>query len=169
MAFSTSGAQNAFRALAPDTAGYSTFDYLTNFITGKVDYSRQRALQDIVNNFNANEAQKARDFEERMSSTAYQRAVKDLKAAGLNPALLYSSSGQASTPAGISASGANASAPRSGQAVAQLLSMVLSQFGGYMLEAVRAGNTAAHARRGYSTIYTDGDGVVRGGMSTRYY
>lgn len=117
----------------------------------------------------AEQAKINRDFEERMSNTAYQRAVADLKAAGLNPALLYSSAGQASTPAGISASGGNASAPHAGQAIAQLLNTVISSFGGFMLEAVRAGNTAAHARRGYSTVYTDSDGVVRGGMSTRYY
>jgi hypothetical protein len=49
----------------------------------------------------AEEAQKARDFSERMSNTSYQRMVQDAQAAGINPALAINAGG-ASTPTGTS-------------------------------------------------------------------
>lgn len=60
--------------------------------------------------FSAGQADIARNWEKMMSDTSYQRAVGDMKSAGLNPMLAYSQGG-ASTPGSPSASGIAASAP----------------------------------------------------------
>lgn len=52
--------------------------------------------------FNAKQAQIDRDWQEKMSNTAYQRAAKDMEAAGLNRILALGN--PASTPSGAQAS-----------------------------------------------------------------
>lgn len=49
--------------------------------------------------YNSAEALKNREWQEHMSNTSYQRAVEDMKKAGLNPILAFSNGG-ASTPGG---------------------------------------------------------------------
>lgn len=78
------------------------------------------------NQWNADEAQKARDWEEYMQSTNYQRVTGDMAAAGLNPAMMYGQGVGVSTPSGASASGSGGN-PVSAGALDSLLNVVFAQ------------------------------------------
>lgn len=58
--------------------------------------------QEQANQDNSAQAAANREFQERMSNTSYQRAVADMKSAGLNPMLAYSQGG-ATSPGGAQA------------------------------------------------------------------
>lgn len=90
-----------------------------NFLGGERRNDAQEAMFNQGNQFNAQQAQLSRewsaeqaakqmDFQERMSGSAYQRAIADMKASGLNPMLAYSQGG-ASTPGGAMGSSSAAS------------------------------------------------------------
>lgn len=72
-------------------------------------------------------------FQTEMSNTAYQRAVKDMRAAGLNPALAYQMGG-ASSPVGSLPQVSNAAAPLASGAA----SAVSAYETGKQLELVQA-------------------------------
>lgn len=74
-------------------------DWLRAEQSADLAFQRDLEMMKKTNEFNAKEAEKNRDWQERLSNTSYQRAVEDMKKAGINPLMLVSSNG-ASTPAG---------------------------------------------------------------------
>jgi len=63
---------------------------------------------EAMNAANMQMAREQMSFQERMSSTAYQRAMADMRSSGLNPMLAFSQGG-ASSPSGASGGGSAAS------------------------------------------------------------
>lgn len=88
-----------------DPAGYDESRIQSLVNSDKYYNSFEAALN---RKFNSVEAEKARAWSKEMSDTSYQRAVADLKKAGLNPILAYSNGG-ASSPSAAVASGSSAS------------------------------------------------------------
>ena len=139
------GAVNAQRhqlnSVSPSTVGGSSargvYDELRDVAQSNNEWSASQAEQlrdwqeqqnKIAMDFNAAEAAKNRAWQEMMSNTAYQRQVKDLRAAGLNPVLAATNGNGAAVTSGATASGVTSSGAM-GQTDMSLTSALVSMLG----------------------------------------
>ncbi|QCQ84630.1 DNA pilot protein [Blackfly microvirus SF02] len=82
-----------------------------DFNAQQADINRQFQAGQVTGqqNFNAAQVAQQEAFQQQMSNTAYQRSAADMKAAGLNPMMMFGSGGPASVPSGAAASSGSAS------------------------------------------------------------
>ncbi|UDN67720.1 DNA pilot protein [robinz microvirus RP_103] len=102
------------------TGGASLLGNMFSSQTSAANTAANIGMQRETNFMSAQESQKNRDFQDmqlqnqrayetQMSNSAYQRASGDMKAAGLNPMMMFGSGGPASTPSTGAGSGSTAS------------------------------------------------------------
>lgn len=103
-----SGALRSLSGLGVNSAAIAKEDWLRTEQSADNALYRDIVAMQYANQFNAEESQKQRDFEERLANTSYQRAVADMKKAGINPIMLMGNGG-ADVPQGASASSSSRS------------------------------------------------------------
>lgn len=102
--------------------GYNTLQAIMQGVYNHIENS-------VAMNYNSAEALANREWQEHMSNTAYQRAVEDMRKAGLNPILAFSNGG-ASTPGGSAGTISGAS-----MGLASSSALGLSRSGGFVPNA----------------------------------
>lgn len=139
------------------------------FAQHQMDYQTEANAKAME--FSAQEAERNRQFQERMSNTAHVREVQDLINAGLNPILSANLSG-ATTPSGASASGVTSSGSMGsvdvsgGSIMSNLISGMIQK---YMNDATNynqrlMNDNTLYSNRQIARMQTDAN-IITAGMS----
>lgn len=118
--------------------------------------------QKQANETNYRIAQENREFQERMSSTAFQRSMADMRAAGLNPMLAYMKGG-ASSPAGAMAKMENPYRDVTNTAM-QMIRMKADL--DLLAQQTRKTANEANILAPKAAIYDEAENLIRGGIDT---
>lgn len=133
---------------------------------GQRSANRQNvALAEKRMSFEDAQAARQMEFQERMSSTAYQRAMGDMRKAGLNPMLAFQQGG-ASSPVGASGSGAQAQVedaigPGVSSAMEALSLRKALKLQDEQIVKTREEAKSARAKALYDEAYTRAHGITR--------
>lgn len=109
----------------------------------QMDFQKQSA--DRAMQFNHDEAELSRVWQERMSNTAHQREIKDLQAAGLNPVLSAMGGSGAPVTSGATASGYSSQGAK-GETDTSLVPAIVSLLGSFMSSQASMFNTLTSAQ-----------------------
>lgn len=154
-------------------AGYGMQKDAQAFNEKEAEKAREFTAQENALNrtFNSAEAEKARQFTERMDSTKYQRAVEDMKSAGLNVGALGSGGGLSSPASSVASLGSSGFSPLASSGISPLGSSVSSVLNEHFDEfrAAFLSNSSKAAKRQVKLFDEFLDTASDGGLSVREF